>query len=131
MAIVENIRQICRAKGLQIVRLESECGFARSTIRRWDNVSPSIDKIIRVADVLDCSIDELCGRMYYVEQQEKATDAALEQMIDFQNELQARNPANLSEDEQLIIMKFRMLSDADKVKLLFQIMRFAEKEEIK
>ena len=131
MTIVENIRQICRAKGFQIMRLESECGFARSTIRRWDEVSPSIDKIIRVADVLACSIDELCGRMYYFEQHEKATDAVLEQMTDFQNELHTRNLANLSDDEQLIITKFRALSDADKVKLLFQIMRYTEKEDNK
>ncbi len=125
------VREACARKGMMITHVELACGFPKGTTHRWNKVVPQIDKFEKVADVLECSIDELCGRTYYVEQHEKETDAALEQMIDFQNELHARNPANLSDDEQLIITKFRTLSDADKVKLLFQIMRFTEKEEKK
>lgn len=124
------VREACARKGMMITHVEAACGFPKGTTHRWNKVSPQIDKFEKVADVLGCSIDELCGRMYYVEQAEKRTDAALENMLRFQQELNAmRSPDDLSDDERRIVRVFRSLSDADKVQFLFQILKFGDSKE--
>ena len=124
------IKELAQAKRYTIASLERECAFTPGTIKRWKEISPGIDKVMRVADVLECSIDELCGRTYYVEQAEKRTDAALENMLLFQQELNAtRSPDDLSDDERRIVRVFRSLSDPDKVQFLFQILKFNDSKE--
>ena len=127
MGYVQNIRALCTAKHIPIGKLESKCGFFQGTIARWDRTIPQIDKFEKVADVLECSIDELCGRMYYVEQAEKRTDAALENMLRFQSELNAEHAADdLTEDERSIIRTFRKLPDAKKTRFLFSLLNLQE-----
>lgn len=124
------VRAVCERQHYPITKLEYDCGFSQGTIHRWNRTIPQIDKFEKVADVLGCSIDELCGRMYYVEQAEKRTDAALENMLRFQQELNAtRSPDDLSDDERRIVRVFRSLSDPDKVQFLFQILKFNDSKE--
>lgn len=42
--------------------LEQQAGLAYNTLNRWDKISPSVDKVAAVADVLCVSVDELIGR---------------------------------------------------------------------
>lgn len=112
------VREACARKGMMITHVEAACGFPKGTTHRWNKVIPQIDKFEKVADVLGCSIDELCGRQ---PPEDPRSDALI---TDFMSEL--RPASDLSDDEQLIIHKFRTLSDANKVKLLFQIMRFED-----
>ena len=120
MEYYQNIRALCASKNLPIGKLESTCGFIQGTIARWSRNVPQIDKLEKVADVLGCSIDDLCGRVPPVSPDDQT-------ITGFLNELRPVN--DLSEDEQLIIHKFRTLPDADKLKLLFQIMRFEAKRD--
>lgn len=125
------VRAVCNSKNYPITKLEHACGFTQGTIHRWNRTIPQIDKFEKVADVLGCSIDELCGRTYYVEQAEKRTDAALENMLRFQQELNAtRSPDDLSDDERRIVRVFRSLSDPDKVQFLFQILKYSDNTEV-
>lgn len=121
MEYYQNIRALCSSKSLPIGKLESMCGFIQGTIARWSRNVPQIDKLEKVADVLGCSIDELCGR----EPPEDPHDDAL--ITGFMEELRAKS--DFSDDEKMIIEKFRTLSDPDKYSVLMTIMRLESKKE--
>lgn len=57
----ERIKELCQSNGITIAELERELGFSNSTIRKWGQVSPSVDKIIKVANRFDVSVDYLLG----------------------------------------------------------------------
>lgn len=57
--MVKEIKRRAEEKGLDLAKVERAAGIGRSTILRWDNISPSIDKVQRVAAVLECKVDDL------------------------------------------------------------------------
>ena len=57
--IYENILKLCECKNISIAKLEKETGLGNATIRGWATSSPTIDKIRKVADFFNVSIDEL------------------------------------------------------------------------
>lgn len=59
MGLYENIRYIAKNKGYSINRLEKELGFSRSSIGKFNNNKPSIDKLQKIAVFLDVSVDFL------------------------------------------------------------------------
>ena len=59
MGLYENVKNAANAKGYSINRLEKELGFARSYIGKFKTITPSIDKIQKIADFLDVSVDSL------------------------------------------------------------------------
>ena len=130
MGYIQNIRALCEAKHLPIGKLETLCGFPQGTLARWARIVPQIDKFEKVADVLECSIDELCGRMYYVQKQEKETDAVLHDLLRFQAELNAtRTLDDLTDDERTLIRTFRSLPDDKKMRFLFSILNLREENQ--
>lgn len=59
MGLYENVREAAKEKGYSINRLEKELGFARSYIGKFKAITPSIDKIQKIADFLDVTTDYL------------------------------------------------------------------------
>ncbi len=59
MGLYENVREASKEKGYSINRLEKELGFARSYIGKFKTITPSIDKIQKIADFLDVTTDYL------------------------------------------------------------------------
>ena len=59
MGICENIQFLSKRAGLPISHLEKELSFANGSIRRWNESSPSIDKVQKVADYLKVSTEYL------------------------------------------------------------------------
>ena len=57
--IYERISRIAAEKGLSVREVERRCGFTYGTLRRWERVSPSVQKAYLVAKVLNVSIEEL------------------------------------------------------------------------
>ena len=57
--MLDNIKAMCREKKTTLAEVERQCGLGTRTIYRWDECTPSIDKVKRVADFLECSVDEL------------------------------------------------------------------------
>lgn len=55
--MVNKIKEKCKEKGLSLAELERRANV--NFIRRWDSHSPSIDKVYRVAKVLETTIDKL------------------------------------------------------------------------
>lgn len=59
MGIYKNIQNVCREKGMTINGLETQLGFGRGSIYKWDLHMPSVAKVKDVADVLGVTVDDL------------------------------------------------------------------------
>ena len=59
MSLYENIKTIAKSKGYSINRLEKELGFARSYISKFQTITPSMDKVQKIADFLEVSVEYL------------------------------------------------------------------------
>lgn len=59
MSLYENVKAIAKEKGYSINRLEKELGFARSYISKFKTITPSMDKVQKIADFLGVSVDYL------------------------------------------------------------------------
>lgn len=54
--IFERIKVACSNKSMTISELEVKAGIGKKTIYRWNSISPSIDKVIRVAAILGIDV---------------------------------------------------------------------------
>lgn len=59
--MVEIIKQLCDKRKTTIKALEEAVNLGNGTIRRWDKSSPSVDKLLRVAQYFGVSLDYLVG----------------------------------------------------------------------
>ena len=59
--MVEIIKNLCKERNIAIPTLEKECGLKPSTIYKWDQSVPSVDKVKAVADYFGVSIDYVLG----------------------------------------------------------------------
>lgn len=57
--MLENIRELCAANGMNLLDLEKACGLGTRTIYRWDENSPSVDKVKKVADHFGVTVDRI------------------------------------------------------------------------
>lgn len=62
MTLVEKIKDLCQEHGETVASLERKMDFGNGTIRKWDNTTPSGDKLAKVADYFHVSVDYLLGR---------------------------------------------------------------------
>ena len=62
MTLCERIKSICDERGLSVYRIEKDCGFGNGSIMKWENSSPKVDNVIKLADYFDVSVDYLLGR---------------------------------------------------------------------
>ena len=56
------IKGLCETRDISIARLEQETGLANGSIRKWEKVLPSSDRLERVADYFNVTTDYLLGR---------------------------------------------------------------------
>lgn len=58
------IKNLRKSKGLNQVQLAEKLGVKKQSISNWenDNIMPSIEMLIRIADFFDVSTDYLLGR---------------------------------------------------------------------
>ena len=66
MTLVEKVRNLCETHEITLAALERKLDFGNGTIRKWDNATPSGDKLAKVADYFHVSVDYLLGREDYV-----------------------------------------------------------------
>lgn len=62
MTLVEKVKALCDEHGMTFAGLERRLDFGNGTIRKWDNATPSGDKLAKVADFFLVSVDYLLGR---------------------------------------------------------------------
>lgn len=53
MGLYERIKEVANRKGYSINRLEKELGFPRSSISKYNKNVPSMEKIQKIADLLN------------------------------------------------------------------------------
>lgn len=61
MSLVKRIDALCKERNTTLTAIERECGLGVSSIRKWDEHSPSLSKVMSVADVLDVPVSYLIG----------------------------------------------------------------------
>ena len=59
MSIVDRLQAIAKERGTTFKQLERDCGIGNGTIRRWEDQSPRLDKLSKVANFLQVSLDYL------------------------------------------------------------------------
>lgn len=57
--MLENIRALCKDRGVSFLEVERSCGLAQRTMYRWDESTPAVDKVKAVADYFGVSVDDL------------------------------------------------------------------------
>lgn len=62
MTLRDRIRELANDKGMSLPVLEATLGFGNGTIVRWDKSSPTAEKLQKVADYFNVSVDYLLGR---------------------------------------------------------------------
>lgn len=61
MTLYESVQRFCEKAGKTVAGLERELGYVRGTIAKWDNHSPSVQRVQEVAKALDTTVDALMG----------------------------------------------------------------------
>lgn len=62
MNIVDRIRALANSREMSLPDLEVKLGLGNGTISRWRTGSPNTNKLEKVADYFDVSMDHLMGR---------------------------------------------------------------------
>ena len=57
--IYQNIVAKAKDRGISINSLEQKAEVSKGSLSKWDTVSPSVDTLKRVANVLECTVEEL------------------------------------------------------------------------
>lgn len=58
----KRIRAAAAARGFTVAETERRAGVSNGTVSKMRTSSPSIGKVVKLADALRISLDELCGR---------------------------------------------------------------------
>lgn len=56
---IKKIKKFCKKHGISLSFLEKTLGFGNSTIAKWENSSPRVESLKKVADYFGCTVDEL------------------------------------------------------------------------
>ena len=59
--IVDSIKKLCKDKNITVSQLEKEIGLSQGLVSKWMNTTPSLDKIVDIANYFHVSIDEVVG----------------------------------------------------------------------
>lgn len=57
--LFDNIKEICKEKGISVWKLEKTLGFSNRSISKWNECDPGIRKVQKVADYLGVPIEKL------------------------------------------------------------------------
>ncbi|MDT1997257.1 helix-turn-helix domain-containing protein [Carnobacterium divergens] len=55
----KKIKKLAKKKGVSIAQIERECDFSGGLLSKWDKSIPSADKLYKVAEYLDTTIEDL------------------------------------------------------------------------
>lgn len=61
MVDVEKIKQLCKENGTSIKKIEKELGIGNGVIARWSKSNPNYDRLSKVANYFNVSVEYLTG----------------------------------------------------------------------
>ncbi|KKB93964.1 MULTISPECIES: helix-turn-helix domain-containing protein [Bacillus] len=85
MTTFERVKKLCKDRGISLSRLEENVGFGKNSIYSWKQNNPSSDKLKKVADYFNVSVDYLLGR---TEKENFEPELTAKDERDIQKELQ-------------------------------------------
>ncbi len=113
MPIVERLQSLVKERGTNFKQLEEYCGIGNGVIRRWDVQSPRLDKLVKVADYLNVSLDYLVyGRNTSESSGDDRPKLCLESVKEKQGLLCDGSPLNNIEAD--LIAMFRLLPEEER-----------------
>ena len=59
--LVKSIRELCKKNNVAVSQLENNLSFGAGLISRWVKSSPTLDKIVDIADYFHVTLDEVVG----------------------------------------------------------------------
>lgn len=60
--IYDRVKNLCESRGITVTKLEADCGFSNSTIKKWKSINnPSVDKIKTIAQYFGVTADYIIG----------------------------------------------------------------------
>lgn len=64
MVLNEKIKELRASTGISQVTLAAELGVTKQCVSNWenDNIQPSVEMLVKIADYFEVSTDELLGR---------------------------------------------------------------------
>lgn len=62
MGILDRVKKLCTDKGISVGDLEKELELSNGSIYKWIKTTPGADKVEKVADYFNVSVDYLLGR---------------------------------------------------------------------
>ena len=74
----DRVHNLCVQNGTNIKALEEALGLSKSSIVKWDKVSPKAENLQKVADYFGVSVDYLLGRDPVPTNQEQPNTEAIE-----------------------------------------------------
>lgn len=57
----DRVQEMCDKRGITVNKLEQLAELSQGSIKNWDKHWPAIDKVYRVAEVLETTVDYLYG----------------------------------------------------------------------
>lgn len=80
--LLERVKKLANERKMTIAELERKLDFGQGSIRKWDKQSPSAERLNKVAEFLDVSVDYLLGntdkRRYYELTEKEKNDIAVQ-----------------------------------------------------
>lgn len=73
----DKIKELCKSHGTSIPRLEEKLDFGAGTISKWKRSSPSVDKLLKVAEYFQVSLDWLVDRKGFLVKRQDFTEKEL------------------------------------------------------
>lgn len=111
MDLYKNIKEAAKLKGYSINRLEKELNFSRSYISKFKTITPSAEKIQKIADFLNVSVDYLMT----------GTDTA-------ETQRPSQSNPDMTEDEKQLLKQYSSLNESDKALIRAMVQSLFEKE---
>lgn len=103
--LYQRIKELCSQAGITISKLESELGFGNSSIKKWkEATSPSVDKIVKVANYFEVSVDYLLGMTDIADSTSNIIND--EDIISFQRARQKMTPKDRERMMQMLRIGF-------------------------
>lgn len=87
MTMLDRVKNLCKERGITVSILEDKLNLPNNTIYQWKSRTPGTDRLEKVADYFDVSLDYLLGRTdkrnYYdlTDKDERDIQKELEKLI--------------------------------------------------
>lgn len=62
MAVFDRTKEISKKRGLSLQQVATKAGIGINSIYQWKTQTPGIDRLTKVAEVLNVSVDYLLGK---------------------------------------------------------------------